>query len=97
MPRGTAPRPLTLTLSPSGGEGIIGREAAWVSQTLGRRGAGGAALLSPYLSDERAAYQGSEAFVKVQLPYGETTIEAELPENTRRLSNLEQARLPPAP
>ena len=35
--------------------------------------------------------------MKVQLPYGETTIEAELPENTRRLSNVEQARLPPLP
>ncbi len=35
--------------------------------------------------------------MKVHLPYGETTIEAELPENTRRLSNVEQARLPPLP
>src|SRR5437660_5537872 len=66
-------------------------------QIIGRRAAGGAALLSPYLSDERAAHRGSEAFMKVHLPYGETTIEAELPENTRRLSNVEQARLPPLP
>ena len=32
--------------------------------------------------------------MKVDLPYGETTIEAELPENTRLLSNVER---PPAP
>jgi hypothetical protein len=35
--------------------------------------------------------------VKVHLPYGETTIEAELPENTRLLSNVEQARLSALP
>src|SRR6202162_3748721 len=35
--------------------------------------------------------------MKVHLPYGETTLEAELPENTRFLSNVEQARLPPLP
>jgi hypothetical protein len=32
--------------------------------------------------------------MKVHLPYGETTIEAGLPENTRLLSDVEQAVCP---
>jgi hypothetical protein len=35
--------------------------------------------------------------MKVELPYGETTIEAELPDRTRLLSNIERASLPPLP
>src|SRR5262249_24344979 len=33
--------------------------------------------------------------MNVRLPYGETTIEAELPDTTRMLSNRERADLPP--
>jgi hypothetical protein len=33
--------------------------------------------------------------MRVELPYGETTIEADLPSNTRLLSNVERTRLPP--
>jgi hypothetical protein len=33
--------------------------------------------------------------MRVQLPYGQTTIEAELPSTTRLLSNVERTRLPP--
>jgi hypothetical protein len=35
--------------------------------------------------------------MKVELPYGETTIGAELPDHTRLLSNNERASLPPLP
>jgi hypothetical protein len=35
--------------------------------------------------------------MKVELPYGETTIAAELPDHTRLLSNIERASLPPLP
>src|SRR5712691_10329720 len=35
--------------------------------------------------------------MKVELPYGETTIGAELPDHTRLLSNNERASLPPVP
>ena len=35
--------------------------------------------------------------MKVELPYGETTIAAELPDHTRLLSNNERASLPPLP
>ncbi|HWN91119.1 MAG TPA: lactate racemase domain-containing protein, partial [Verrucomicrobiae bacterium] len=35
--------------------------------------------------------------MKVEVPYGETTITADLPGNTRWLSNVERASLPPLP
>src|SRR5712691_8621003 len=35
--------------------------------------------------------------MKVELPYGETTIGVELPDHTRLLSNNERASLPPLP
>jgi hypothetical protein len=35
--------------------------------------------------------------MKVEVPYGETTITADLPGNTRLLSNVERASLPPLP
>lgn len=50
-----------------------------------------------HCSDERVARQGSEALMKVEVPYGETTITADLPANTRLLSNVERASLPPLP
>src|SRR5437016_5916597 len=48
-----------------------------------------------HCSDERVARQGSEALMKVEVPYGETTITADLPDTTRVLSNIERASLPP--
>src|SRR5438046_10421277 len=48
-----------------------------------------------HCSDERVARQGSEAVMKVEVPYGETTITADLPDTTRVLSNIERASLPP--
>ena len=35
--------------------------------------------------------------MKVEVPYGETTVTADLPGNTRLLSNIEHTSLPPLP
>src|SRR5256886_9957058 len=48
-----------------------------------------------HCSDERVARQGSEALMKVEVPYGETTITAARPDTTRVLPNIERASLPP--